>query len=89
MAILAILAFMAIMIIHNRNKTESRNLFRKQKYPINTTYNKFAGCSIPYFNLFLYFIVDGLALALNSLGLFTYIGHKIYIMAIFYLVFSN
>ena len=36
-------------------------------------FNKLGSCSVPYFNLFLYFIVDGLALALNSLGLFTYI----------------
>ena len=31
-------------------------------------FNKFACCSVPYFNLFLYFIEEGLALALNSLG---------------------
>ena len=37
---------------------------------------KFAS-SIPYFSLFLYFIVDGLALALNNLGLFTYIVSQI------------
>ena len=34
--------------------------------------NKSASYSIPYFNLFLYFIVDSQAMALNSLGLFTY-----------------
>ena len=39
-------------------------------------FNKFASCSIPYFNLLLFFIVDSLALALNSLGLFTYIKKK-------------
>ena len=32
-----------------------------------------ASCSIPYFNFNLHFIVDGLALALNSLGVFTFI----------------
>ena len=36
-------------------------------------FNKFASCSIPFFNLFLYFIVDSLAWALNSLGFLTYI----------------
>ena len=31
-------------------------------------FNKFSSCSIPHFNYFLNFIVDSLALAVNSLG---------------------
>ena len=35
-------------------------------------FNKLVSCFIPYFNFNLFSIEDGLALALNSLGLFTY-----------------
>ena len=53
-------------------------------------FNKLVSCSIPYFNLHLFSIEDGLALALNSLGLFNYmeltltnfanlLGHMIHI----------
>ena len=41
-------------------------------YSFVNVFNKLASCSIPYFNLHLFLIEGGLALSLNSLGLFIY-----------------